>query len=59
MKKPEKARKMRIKVKLIECEVYSRVIGYYRPISNWNVGKQEEFRVRKPHRWSKSDERKD
>jgi ribonucleoside-triphosphate reductase len=27
-------------------EVYSRVVGYYRPISNWNEGKQEEFRER-------------
>ena len=25
------------------CEVYSRVCGYYRPVVNWNVGKQEEF----------------
>ncbi|KXA95027.1 hypothetical protein AKJ36_01630, partial [candidate division MSBL1 archaeon SCGC-AAA259I07] len=25
------------------CEVYSRVVGYYRPVQNWNDGKQEEF----------------
>jgi len=25
------------------CEVYSRIVGYYRPISNWHVGKREEF----------------
>jgi len=25
------------------CEVYSRVCGYYRPVDNWNSGKQEEF----------------
>lgn len=29
-----------------ECEVYSRVVGYYRPIQMWNDGKQEEFRFR-------------
>ena len=29
------------------CEVYSRVVGYYRPIGNWNIGKQQEFRDRK------------
>ncbi|KKL82537.1 hypothetical protein LCGC14_1983810, partial [marine sediment metagenome] len=29
-----------------ECEVYSRIVGYLRPVSNWNVGKQEEFRER-------------
>jgi ribonucleoside-triphosphate reductase len=28
-------------------EVYSRVVGYYRPVSKWNIGKQEEFRDRK------------
>lgn len=30
-----------------ECEVYSRVVGYLRPVSHWNKGKQEEFRQRK------------
>jgi ribonucleoside-triphosphate reductase len=29
-----------------ECEVYSRVVGYYRPVKNWNKGKQEEFKDR-------------
>ncbi len=28
-------------------EVYSRVVGYYRPVQNWNKGKKEEFEVRK------------
>lgn len=27
-------------------EVWSRVVGYYRPVRNWNRGKQEEFRQR-------------
>ena len=31
-----------------KCEVYSRVCGYFRPVSNWNKGKKEEFRERKP-----------
>jgi len=30
-----------------KCEVYSRVCGYFRPVSNWNKGKQEEFQNRK------------
>ncbi|MDI3310641.1 MAG: ribonucleoside triphosphate reductase [Thermoanaerobacterium sp.] len=30
-----------------ECEVYSRVVGYYRPLQNWNEGKREEFSDRK------------
>ena len=29
------------------CEIYSRVCGYFRPVSNWNRGKQEEFKDRK------------
>ncbi len=28
------------------CEIYSRVVGYHRPIQNWNKGKQEEFKDR-------------
>ncbi|CFX06091.1 Ribonucleoside-triphosphate reductase, anaerobic [Syntrophomonas zehnderi OL-4] len=28
------------------CEVYSRVVGYLRPIDQWNAGKQEEFKER-------------
>lgn len=30
-----------------ECEVYSRVVGYLRPISQWNDGKREEFNKRR------------
>lgn len=29
------------------CEVYSRVCGYFRPVVNWNRGKQQEFKDRK------------
>ncbi|MGY4686715.1 ribonucleoside triphosphate reductase [Petrotoga sp. DB-2] len=27
-------------------EVYSRVVGYYRPVKSWNKGKQQEFKER-------------
>ena len=30
-----------------ECDVYSRVTGYYRPIRKWNEGKKQEFKDRK------------
>lgn len=30
-----------------ETEVYSRVVGYCRPLQNWHKGKLEEFRLRK------------
>ncbi len=26
-----------------ECEVWSRIVGYYRPLLDWNEGKQKEF----------------
>jgi len=29
------------------CEVFSRIVGYIRPVSQWNDGKQEEYKVRK------------
>jgi len=33
--------------KTTPCEVYSRVVGYLRPVSQWNLGKQQEFKDRK------------
>jgi len=33
-----------------ECEIYSRVVGYLRPLKQWNEGKQGEFRMRKMFR---------
>ena len=32
-----------------ETEVYSRVCGYHRPVSNWNRGKRQEFEDRKKY----------
>ena len=29
--------------KRVRCEVYSRVVGYLRPVRNWNAGKRQEF----------------
>ena len=34
-------------MKRTKCEVYSRVVGYLRPVSNWNEGKQAEWKDRK------------
>lgn len=31
------------------CEVYSRVVGYLRPVQQWNTGKQLEFEERKEY----------
>jgi ribonucleoside-triphosphate reductase len=30
-----------------KCEVWSRPVGYLRPVQHWNKGKQQEFRERK------------
>ena len=30
-----------------DCEVYSRVVGYIRPVQQWNKGKKKEFNDRK------------
>jgi len=37
-----------------KCEVFSRVVGYHRPVQQWNLGKQEEFGQRKPFDEDKS-----
>ncbi|MCR5103075.1 MAG: ribonucleoside triphosphate reductase [Eubacterium sp.] len=37
-----------------QTEVYSRITGYYRPIQNWNDGKQQEFEDRKEYNISES-----
>lgn len=34
-------------VKGTPCEVWSRVVGYLRPVQSYNVGKKEEFSMRK------------
>lgn len=32
------------------CEVYSRIVGYLRPVSQWNPGKEAEFKKRKEYK---------
>lgn len=39
--------KKEINLKRTRCEVFSRVVGYIRPINTWNDGKTEEFKKRK------------
>jgi glutaredoxin len=31
-----------------KTEVYTRIVGYYRSVANWNRGKREEYNQRKP-----------
>ena len=42
-----------------ECEVYSRVVGYLRPVQQWNKGKKEEFGLRKTYKLCASEDSKD
>lgn len=37
------------KQKRTECEVYSRVVGFLTPVSQWNKGKKEEWKDRKTY----------
>jgi len=39
----------------LKCEIFSRIVGYYRPLDDWNIGKRAEFRER---RMFKIDEEK-
>ena len=32
-----------------KTEVYSRIVGYYRPVQQWNKGKKAEYFARKPY----------
>lgn len=41
----------------LPTEVYSRVCGYHRPVSNWNQGKREEFLHRRPYKLEKAADR--
>jgi hypothetical protein len=50
-----------VKVELKEderqkCEVWSRVMGYHRPIAGYNVGKKQEFQDRKNFKEPKLEE---
>ncbi|PIO00442.1 ribonucleoside triphosphate reductase [archaeon CG10_big_fil_rev_8_21_14_0_10_43_11] len=36
-------------VQTLPCEVFSRVVGYFRPVQNWNHGKREEFKDRRTY----------
>ena len=36
----------------VPVEVYSRVVGYFRPVKQWNNGKKEEFSQRKVYKTS-------
>ena len=36
-----------------KCEVYSRVVGYIRPVQQWHIGKKQEFKERQEFKAAK------
>lgn len=45
----KRVEKTNIVLKRQACEVYSRVVGYIRPVQNWHIGKKAEFKDRKTY----------
>jgi len=39
-----------------KCEIYSRVVGFIRPVNQWNEGKAEEWKDRKTFKPIKEDD---
>ena len=37
-----------------QCEVYTRVVGYLRPVQQWHIGKQQEYQDRQEYCLPKS-----
>ncbi len=33
-----------------DTSVWSRIVGYYRPVGNWNIGRRAEFKLRKTYK---------
>jgi ribonucleoside-triphosphate reductase len=38
---------MNMELQRQQCEVYTRIVGYMRPVNQWNGGKQAEYADRK------------
>ncbi len=48
-------KKENLEDKRTRCEVYSRVVGYLRPVNQWNRGKRQEFSDRKMFKQDKEE----
>ncbi|MGI6278279.1 MAG: anaerobic ribonucleoside-triphosphate reductase [Patescibacteria group bacterium] len=49
-KKAKKSAKKVTNADRTPCEVYSRVVGYLRPVNQWNNGKSSEYSDRKEYK---------
>lgn len=38
-----------LKKQRTKCEVFSRIVGYLRPVSQWNEGKAAEYAMRRTY----------
>jgi len=38
------------------CEIWTRVMGYHRPVSQFNIGKRQEHQERRPFREERTEE---
>ena len=45
-----------MEIRKVPCEVYSRIVGYLRPVQNWHDSKKQEFAERKTFRVPKEEE---
>jgi len=41
----------------VPCEVYSRIVGYLRPVQNWNDAKRQEFEDRQVYNLPQTERR--
>lgn len=60
LRKAKEARLAELKAALVTAEgspteVYSRIVGYYRSVRNWNAGKREEFGRRREYALPSAD----
>jgi anaerobic ribonucleoside-triphosphate reductase len=46
MSEKEKKRLEEVADQRVRCEIWTRVMGYHRPVSQYNLGKQSEFKER-------------
>lgn len=52
MEKVNNTQSRKRKIVGVPTEIYSRIVGYYRPVQNWNEGKKKEFSERKTLKYS-------
>lgn len=46
MKQLRKASQRALEKRRTRCEVFSRIVGYLRPVQQWNDGKTAEYHMR-------------